>query len=783
MKKITQVKKLNKTEVYDISMPDIHNFVANDIVVHNCDFGERGPIIKYMKDKYGCGFAQAGTIQKYKTKAAIKKIMNSVYSKNGRDKEVMDLCDLIPASPQGIDEGDFFYGYTDKEGVFQEGAQNKVEMMQTFYSSYPKLSKLLKKMLGLPSSIGRHASAAIVASFDLNQRVPTTLMMDGELGEELPVTQYDAIMCDKLGLIKLDILGVTTIKVVQSAMDKIKKNHGLDLYEEDERGVAKIYRLEEDQDVFDDVYRKDTNSSFQFNTDLVKKYLPQFKPTSVYDLSLITALVRPGALDAPMDNGMFATDYYLAVKNKKIPLTYIHDDLEPILNRTNGVMVFQETVMKILVDLIGYSLEEADQIRAAISKKKRDVIVSSFERSRSVLSEKGWTLKQIESLNNQILAFSSYSFNISHSLCYANLGYITLYLKNKFNLEWWASELDESSEDKIREYLKDLRISILPTNLKNPSSKFVIEGDKIRAPISAIKGLGPSALEEILLSGPFEGVDDFIQKVSGRKVNKKTFKVLVESGGADAFLELDDNSEEGITKKRNNLLDYYLKKTKKDPFPEEDLINNELDSFFRERELFSCFNKKAYKLNSVMNRIVNLNKHILKGDGNSEITAKTYQALSDGGSVIKINKDCDKNYFLLDSSFFEDIATNFVEKYGTLGDVYPDSSMGRHQKNKIYKDNNRKVVAFCGFFVSSEVVSGVSKPKKGETEGRNWRYLRIKLTDGHREIDCMQWGDDVEAIRKRVGSLVTVFGTLKMGWKGGYEITLSKRIESIYEKD
>jgi hypothetical protein len=184
-----------------------------------------------------------------------------------------------------------------------------------------------------------------------------------------------------------------------------------------------------------------------------------------------------------------------------------------------------------------------------------------------------------------------------------------------------------------------------------------------------------------------------------------------------------------------------------------------------------------------MNRIINLNKHILKGDGNSEIPAKTYKELSGGYAIIKINKDCDKNIFLLDSSLFDDVAINFMEKYGTLGDIHPDSSMERHKKNKVYKENNRRVVAFCGFFISSEVVSGVSKPKKGETEERNWKFLRIKLTDGHREIDCMRWGDDVEAIRKRVGSMVTVFGTLKEGWKGGYEISLSKKIESIYEND
>lgn len=714
----------------------------------DCDFGIRGPIIEYMKNKYKAGFAQAGTIQRYKVKAALKKIMNEVYGKNARDKEVMDICDLIPDSPQGADETGFFYGYTDKDGKYQPGVIETVTEVQNFIALYPKVGSLLKGMLSLPASIGRHASAIIISTFDLNQRTPTILMEDDEIEQELPVTQYDAVMCDKLGLIKLDILGVTTIGVVQEVMDKVKERHGIDLYEEDERGVALVYRLPEDPDVFMDACTKNTSSSFQFNTDLVKKFLPDFAPQSVYELSLVTALVRPGALDAPMEDTT-ATDYYLQVRMGKRPLKYIHEDLKPILEKTNGVMVFQETVMQILVELVGLTLEEADQVRGAISKKKREVILATFERSRKVLSERGWTDNQIQQLNDQILAFSSYSFNISHSLCYAHLGYITLYLKNKYKLEWWSSELDHSSEDKARKYLEELDIQVLPPTAKTPSQRFTIVGDKIQAPISSIKGIGEPTCLEICSHGSFLNLEDFIKRVNGTKMNVNHFKVLTDSGTMDDFLPM----EKSIVEERLDLLKQYLaiKKSKK-IYPEEELIKDDLARYFREKELFICFNRSIFTVPAIKTRLLKMEKGLL---------------VDDQGNTYKTFSEKEVPFF----TSFNKIEKRLQEleaKYPNPKDILPPPSFAKMSDQERKKKQNERVLYACGIFVSSEVRFGTSKKT-----GKPWSMLKIVLTDGQKSIEFVKWGA-VQPLKARVNSLVIVSGYPCRGWKGDPQIISSE---------
>lgn len=264
----------------------------------DADFGERGQILSYLKDKYGAGFAQIGTFQKFKTKNAIKEVMAALYSRGRNDKRLMDVCDTIPDSPQGVDEYDFLYGYVDSEGVSHKGHLEQNEILQNFFKQHDGVEIVVKRLLGLPNTIGRHASGFIVSTLDLSgERVPTFLVEDKDVGL-IAVTQFEASMVDKCSLVKADILGVTTIKTVADCVSLIKERTNKDLLEENENGVQYLYSLPEDPRVYEDFYKKRTDSSFQFNTDLIKGYVTDFAPTKRKDLADLTALCRPGALDS-----------------------------------------------------------------------------------------------------------------------------------------------------------------------------------------------------------------------------------------------------------------------------------------------------------------------------------------------------------------------------------------------------------------------------------------------------------------------------------------------------
>ena len=266
------------------------------------DLSDRGPVLEYLKNKYGLGFAQIATYGKMKVKSAIKDAMWSLKGKNRNDPEVKAICDLIPDSPQGVDELDFLYGYSDQEEVYHQGAVEITPALASFFKMYPDVENMVKKLIGVVRGLGRHASAFVISTVDLSsERVPTMLMLDKKTGQMITVTQYEAGMIEKSGLVKADILSVTTLEAVQRCIDSIKERTNKDYHQENEYGIQEIYRLPEDPAIYTDLYNKKTDSSFQFNTSLIKGYVQQFVPVKRQDLSDFTALCRPGALDGAME--------------------------------------------------------------------------------------------------------------------------------------------------------------------------------------------------------------------------------------------------------------------------------------------------------------------------------------------------------------------------------------------------------------------------------------------------------------------------------------------------
>jgi len=695
----------------------------------DCDFGNRIGILKYLDKKYGDGFAQICTFSKMKTKNAIKDAMWALYGKNRNDPVVKSVCDLIPDSPQGVEEYDFLYGFTNREGEYTPGAIETIPELRLFFEQYSQVENMVKRLIGIVRGWSRHASAFVVSTLDLSRsRTPTLRMHDKHIGKNILVTQYEASMVERNNLVKADILGVTTIQAVSDCIDLVKERHGIDLLEEDEFGTALIYRLPEDSSVYTDFYNKKTDSSFQFNTSLIKGYIQQFAPTQREHLSAMTALCRPGALDAPfvndeisLDDNVSAAQYYMDVRNKERKLSYLHPDLATCTS--NGVFVYQEEVMKFLVDYGGYTLEESDRIRGAIAKKKQDVMMEAFEKIRQNTTPRGWTPEQQQVVCDMIQAFARYSFNRSHSRCYAELGYITMYLKHHYKLEWWVSELNNTDkETKIRHYVSLLGDLILPPSLAKPTKNFEILGDKILAPLSTLKRVGAASINELVKKGPFTDIDDYLEKVIHSKVNKGHFEALIKGRAVDCFMRKDVDYHTA----KLELMEYYRKKRKCNKFNETLFNPDPVNLFLMERDTNKCFNKTLLTDEAIRNFILS-NK--------------------DGLTVTK-----SKNIPFFDGEV--PIIRNINVAAGLLE-----------------KDYSKEVGLFM-LFNGSNTKSGVSRKSK-----RPYSMLKVELSDGYNDIESVMW-DRKEALRFPVNSVIYVKGKLKEGWKTPVSLELTS-IERI----
>ena len=703
-------------------------------------------VMQYLKDKYGLGFAQIATFNKMKTKNAIKDSMSALYARNRKDPEVTIICDAIDDSPQGVDEFDFLYGYTDQEGIEHKGEVDKKPILKNFFEQRPEVENMVKKLIGCVRGWSRHASAFVISTIDLSaDRVPTMVMSDKDLGV-IYVTQYDAPMIEKSGLVKADILGIKTLTMTSDCLALIKKNHDKD-YLEEEKGVPLIYRLPDcDSGVFKDFYNKDTDSSFQFNTELIKGYAREFCPVNRADLAAMTALCRPGALDAPLYDTV-AAQYYMDVRNGKREVEYLHEDLKLILKDSNGVFVYQEEVMRFLVEIVGYSWEESDMIRSAIAKKKHEVIMATFDRIRQSCKSRGWNDDAIETVCQQIQAFSRYSFNKSHSYAYGELGYITLYLKNHYPLEWWSAVLNnEDKEDKVRKYISYLGEKVAPPSLAHPSNEYIIKDARIIAPLSAIKSVGPSAVNELVNKGPFNSLEDYVSRVDHSKVNIGIMSALIKARAADDFMDdLIEFINYDYIERRKALMDRYvsLRKTKT-AFKPEMYDMTPMSVFLDERDYNQSFNKHLLSIPEI--RAFIESKWPALDFTSSEAIPYIMRSKSDYDTKILGNVK---------------IAERFLTKSMPL-------SLDEDEKKKFETDEVGTIMLFQG----SEYKEGVSKKS-----GKPWSKLTISMSDGYSTIEGIRW-DAKKALGWPKNTIIYVRGKLKIGWKTPVSITI-KEFEKV----
>lgn len=412
-----------------------------------------------------------------------------------------------------------------------------------------------------------------------------------------------------------------------------------------------------------------------------------------------------------------AAQYYLDVKNGKTQLRYLHPDLASCTS--NGVFVYQEEIMKFL-EYCGWSLEEADQIRAAIAKKKREVMLAAFERIRVATAKLGWTTEQSGIACEQVEAFSRYSFNRSHSRCYAELGYITMYLKHHHKLEWWSAVLNNTDkEDKLRNFMHLLGATINPPSLAIPTDKFAIVGTKIVAPLSTVKKVGPKSVHELVSKGPFTDLNDYVTKVAHNKVNVGHFVALIHARAADSFM--DPTLSYGEARKK--LFADYVKLRKIKRESAEINETNPVYIFLMEREYNKCFNKTVIEDEAIQELI----QKAMPG------FAKTHRT----GIPFYMGRNLP---ILSGAKIAHGLATKEYDKH--VGMIL------------LYEGSTHK--------------SGISKKNK-----REYNFVKVDLSDGSTTIECTWW-DQEKALKWPKNSIVFVKGKLSEGWKGSVRLTVAE---------
>jgi len=498
-----------------VSMPDI-----------DMDFDERrrGEMIRYATDKYGADqVAQIVTYGSIKAKAAIKDSARAL----GFPYALGDqITKAMPDAVMGKD--------IPLAGIFDPKHARYAEAgeFRALHDSDPQVAQVVataRGLEGLKRQPGVHAAGVILSRAKLLDVVPLWMRDDGSI-----VTQFDMGACEELGLLKMDFLGLRNLTVLDDCLFNIEINKGETLVLED------LPLL--DGPTYDLLARGDTLGVFQLDGGPMRALLRSMKPDSFDDISAVLALYRPGPMGANAHND------YADRKNRRQPVTPIHpelaDPLEDILNETYGVIVYQEQVMTIAQRVAGYSLGQADLLRRAMGKKKKEILDKEFGPFAAGMRANGYSDAAINTLWEILVPFADYAFNKAHSAGYGLVSYWTAYLKANYPTEYMAALLEsvKDNKDKSAIYLAECRhmgVKVLPPDVNDSQSRFTAVGDTIRFGLSAVRNVGEAVVESIIASrsakGRFADFQDFLAKIEAQACNKRTVESLIKSGAFDSL--------------------------------------------------------------------------------------------------------------------------------------------------------------------------------------------------------------------------------------------------------
>ncbi|MCB0832131.1 MAG: DNA polymerase III subunit alpha [Bacteroidetes bacterium] len=491
-----------------ISMPDI------DI---DFDDRNRGKVIEYVIDKYGASnVAQIITFGTMAARAVIRDVARAL------NVTLADADRIAKLIPRRI--------LDDKGNATEVTIGKSIEVvpeLKALAGHEDERMRLLlehsEKLEGLIRQPGIHAAGVVITPEPLTDLVPVYKSAKDEIS-----TQFDKDWVEKIGLLKMDFLGLTTLTILDDTLAYIEKGHAVRL---DLHSIPL-----DDQKAFQLFWRGDTVGIFQFESQGMTEYMKKLKPTSIDDLIAMNALYRPG----PMQY----IDSYISRKHGREAVDCYHEDFESILKTTYGVIVYQEQVMQLAQKLAGFSLGKADLVRRIMAKKKPEELEKIRPDWINGALERGYARDLAEKLFEQLIPFSNYAFNKSHSAAYSILAYQTAYLKAHYPSEFMAAVLtsEMANTDRIAVLItacRDMGIEVLPPDVNESVAEFAVKEKSVRFGLGAIKNVGLGAIESIVNArqkfGKFRTIFDLCEHVDLRLVNKKVLESLVMSGACDSL--------------------------------------------------------------------------------------------------------------------------------------------------------------------------------------------------------------------------------------------------------
>lgn len=615
-----------------VSMPDIDTDLP-DIY--------REDVINYVREKYGdkkvAGIVTFSTMSAKQVLRDVARVLKIPNYKIDR------LNSFIP--PMGKERLDYYYQH---DRLFKSEIDNDKDLKETYL--------IASRLEGFPRQIGTHAAGIVMCQKNLDEVLPLTK------SDDMYLTSYSMNYLEELGLLKMDFLGIKNLTLIMNILKDIEENLHIKIpFYDIPLDDSKCYQL------FTKAF---TTGIFQFESSGMRKFLRELKPNNFEDIVAAIALFRPG----PAAN----IDTYIKRKEGREKVTYLDNSLEPILKKTYGIMIYQEQVMQTVSYYADYSLGEADILRRAISKKKKDVLIEEEERFLRKAKALGKDENISKELFAQILKFAGYGFNRSHAVAYSMVAYKMAYLKVHYPLYFYTNLLSNviGVESKLNEYVREVRsvkIKIVKPDINLSTSMFRVVDGKILFPFSTIKGIGVSVCKTIIKARSEEFTDIFmaIRSLVVAGITKKQLETLIL---ADTFRNFNYNKKTLITN-LDSLYNYGELVKDLDPslvlIPDIEIVD-EYDNYLlleQEKELFGFYISNhpatSYKTNTNAISLENLDKYfdklvttIVLVENIKEITTKKDDKMA--------FVSCSDETGSVDYTFFPKIWNNINIKKGNL---------------------------------------------------------------------------------------------------------------------
>jgi len=482
------------------------------------DFADnrRDEIIEYAKQKYGEDkVAQIGTFGTMMAKAAVRDVARALghsYSTGDR------ISKMIPLGAQGMPM------------TIDKALSIEPDLAELYKkdSESREVIDLAKQIEGRVRHLGVHAAGVVIAPEPLNQYVP--IQIDSKSGKFITQYEMHSVGEDGVGLLKFDFLGIKNLAILADAVKRVKKIRNVEIDIED-------IPLD-DPKTFEILAQGETMGLFQLNGTGMTSFLKQLKPTTIHDINAMVALYRPGPMEM--------IPQYIERKHNPALVSYLDPRLEKILNRSYGVITYQDDVMMISIELAGYSWLEADKLRKAMGKKVPEIMAAEKEKLFQGLIDKGMTAQKAEQLWALIEPFAAYGFNKAHAASYGRVAYQTAYMKANFPVEYMSAVLtaDSGDTERISDSINECQrmgIDVLPPDINESFTDFsVVPGTQtIRFGLTTIKNFGAGIAQFIIderkSNGPFTSMQDFLTRIHDRGLNKKSIEALVCTGAFDKF--------------------------------------------------------------------------------------------------------------------------------------------------------------------------------------------------------------------------------------------------------